>query len=105
MSIKIFFAWYDFWIGFYYDRVNKALYFCPVPTSNKDNMAKKVVGLTKAGKEDLALALILLKDFKSEGKFDPKLSMDAWRMADYLGVSAQYDSLLAKIPPMRIEPR
>lgn len=31
MKIKIFFAWYDFWVGFYYDRKNRVLYFCPFP--------------------------------------------------------------------------
>ena len=32
MKIKIFFAWYDLWIGFYIDRKNKCLYICPLPT-------------------------------------------------------------------------
>jgi hypothetical protein len=32
MSVRIFIAWYDFWVGFYYDRRNNVLYFCPLPT-------------------------------------------------------------------------
>lgn len=31
MKIKVSFAWYDAWIGFYWDRKQKALYVCPVP--------------------------------------------------------------------------
>ena len=68
-------------------------------------MSDKVVGLTENAKKELALALILWKDFKTEGKFDPELSLQAMKMADYLDVRAQYDSLLSQIPPMRIEPR
>lgn len=31
MSIKPIFAWYDFWIGFYYDKNKKRLYIFPIP--------------------------------------------------------------------------
>ena len=31
IRVKFSFLWYDFWVGFYYDRANKILYICPVP--------------------------------------------------------------------------
>ena len=31
MKIKLFFAWYDIWIGVYVDRKNKTVYICPLP--------------------------------------------------------------------------
>ena len=31
VNIRLFFAWYDFWVGFYYDQKRKILYFCPLP--------------------------------------------------------------------------
>ena len=32
MKFKLFWAWFDFWIGFYYDRRKSILYVCPLPT-------------------------------------------------------------------------
>jgi len=32
MKVTTFFAWYDLWIGAYYDRKYKQLYICPLPT-------------------------------------------------------------------------
>ncbi len=31
MQIRPMFAWYDFWIGAFYDRKTKTLYLFPVP--------------------------------------------------------------------------
>lgn len=31
MSIRVFFAWYDLWVGAFYDRKARALYICPLP--------------------------------------------------------------------------
>jgi hypothetical protein len=31
LKMSIVFAWYDFWVGAYYDRKSRALYIFPVP--------------------------------------------------------------------------
>jgi hypothetical protein len=30
-EVKFLFAWFDFWIGIYFDPKNKAWYICPIP--------------------------------------------------------------------------
>jgi hypothetical protein len=32
MKFNVFFAWYDFWVGAYYDVGHRTLYICPLPT-------------------------------------------------------------------------
>lgn len=31
MRTRVLFAWYDLWIGAYYDRANRRLYILPIP--------------------------------------------------------------------------
>ena len=61
--------------------------------------------MTIAAKEELALALLLWKDFKSQGRFDVKITLDAIKFAEVLGVKDEFDKLLSKLPPMKIVPR
>ncbi len=31
MKVTVFFAWYDMWIGMYFDRARQVAYICPLP--------------------------------------------------------------------------
>jgi hypothetical protein len=63
------------------------------------------VTLTKAGREEIALALILWKDFKSQGKLDLEISTQCIQLVKELGVTAEFEALLPKVPPMLITER
>lgn len=61
--------------------------------------------LSDDGKQQLAMALLLLKDFKADGKFDVETVLMILELADMLGVRKQYDDLVAQVPPLRITQR
>jgi len=61
--------------------------------------------LNESGKEQIALALILLKDYKTGGKMDVEITKMVIELAQHLEVLDQYNKLLPIIPPMKIEPR
>lgn len=59
--------------------------------------------LTKDGKEELALALLLWKDFKCQGKVDLEIYKQMLSFADHLGVRQELEELIKKIlVPFRI---
>ena len=60
---------------------------------------------TDAWKEEIALALLLWRDFKCDGKFDTDVIVQALIMANLLGVKEEYDKLMAQLPPLKIVPR
>lgn len=47
MNIKLFFAWYDFWIGWFYDQKKTTLYICLLPMivlSIEFNFCYQIIG-------------------------------------------------------------
>ena len=63
--------------------------------------------LTKEGKEDIALALILLKDFKQTKCQDMTLyyehTANIIKLAQYLDVYKEYDCLISKTRTFEIK--
>ena len=54
------------------------------------------LGLSQAGKEELALAIFLWKEFKRQEKFDVQINLRAIKFADNLGIRSEYDELVKK---------
>ncbi len=55
------------------------------------------MGISDAGKSELALALILWKSFKSDHKMDIDIFSQALKLADYIGVREEFDELDRKL--------
>jgi len=51
LSVKLFFAWFDFWIGFYWDREKRALYVAPLPcvVFKIERASRLLPGMCKCG--------------------------------------------------------
>ena len=62
-------------------------------------MAHKLEDLSKDGRQELALALHLLKDFKSRGKLDVEITKQCIDLAKMLGVEEEFSDLYKVIPP------
>lgn len=65
----------------------------------------KLDDLSDDGKQELALALVLWKDFKTQGKMDLEIFKQAIALSDMLGVRKEFDELIKKLPPLKIAPR
>ncbi len=66
---------------------------------------ERAVRLTEEAKEELALALVLWKDFKCGGRFDTGIAIQMLKLADHLGVRKQTEAMLHKLPPVRFTSR
>lgn len=59
--------------------------------------------LSQDGKEELALALLLWKDFKCNGRFDVDFNLQMLGLADHVGVRPELEVLIKKcLFPFRI---
>jgi len=58
---------------------------------------QKLESFSDGGKEELAFALYLWKEFKCQGKMDIKIYKQVYEFADVLDVRKQYDDLEKKI--------
>lgn len=61
--------------------------------------------LTDEGKQELAVALILLQDFKTDGIFDVEVCQQIHKLAMYLNIEKEYNAVRSLVPPMKIIPR
>jgi hypothetical protein len=59
------------------------------------------LGLSQVGKEELALALLLWKDFKTQNNLDPEITLQMFKLSETLGVTKELTDLIPKIPPLK----
>jgi hypothetical protein len=61
--------------------------------------------LSEEGRKQVAVALLLLKDWKTDGRFDPDVTMIILELAKILGVSKELEEVMVALPPMKITVR
>lgn len=61
--------------------------------------------LTEAARKELALALLLWKDFKSDGKLNVDAYREAEQFAKQLGIEKEFERAHSEVPPLKILPR
>lgn len=61
--------------------------------------------LTQTGKEELALAILLWKDFKSQGKMDVEIMKQALEFAKKLRIEQEFNFLHSHMPALEIKPK
>lgn len=61
--------------------------------------------ITEEGKKELAVALILWKDFKSNGKFDLDVTKQMLEFSKHLGIEKETQEMMSQLPPVIIKPR
>ena len=63
---------------------------------------KKLEQLTDDGRQELALALLLWKDFKCDGHLDIGIYKQTLELAEMLGVQKEFEELIKKLPAFKI---
>jgi hypothetical protein len=62
--------------------------------------------LTNEEKEEVALALLLWRDYKNQGiAYDSSIVIKMLVLAEKLDIKQQLNNLFSVIPPMKIEPK
>ena len=61
--------------------------------------------LSKEGKSELALAILLWRDFKSDGKLSIEITRQTMEFVKMLDVESEYDRIHSILPLMKIGSR